>query len=71
MATATKAKSILQSKTMWFSGLTGIAGLFALADKLPWATISPQWGGAVLLGLGTITAVLRSVTTGPVGTGKA
>lgn len=54
-------KGFLKSKTMWFSGLTAIAGVvqslapFIPADKL----------GAIMTGLGVVGGVLRSVTTQP------
>ena len=56
-----------QSKTMWFSLALVIVG--AIADNLPalQAFINPQVYAYTLMIIGVICAILRFVTTQPIG----
>jgi len=60
-------KSMMKSRTMWFSLLLVIVG--AIADNLPvlQAFISPQVYSYSLMAIGVICAVLRFLTTQPLG----
>ena len=57
----------MKSKTMWFSLLLVIVG--AIADNLPalQAFINPQVYAYTLMTVGVICAILRFVTTQPIG----
>ena len=60
-------KPMMKSKTMWFSFLLIIVG--AISDNLPalQAFISPQVYAYSLMTIGVICAILRFVTTQPLG----
>lgn len=51
----------LKSKTMWFAAIAAVGG--AVQQMSPF--IPPDKMGAVVTGLGIISAVLRMVTTKP------
>ena len=53
-------KSILASKTLWWTILTGVANTLSLIGSLP----IPQPAGIIIQSIGTI--LLRLVTTQPV-----
>ena len=58
---------MMKSRTMWFSFALVVVG--ALADTLPaiQAFINPQVYGYTLMGVGIICAILRFLTTQPLG----
>ena len=60
-------KPMMKSKTMWFSLLLVIVG--AVSDNLPalQAFISPVVYAYSLMTIGVICAILRFVTTQPIG----
>ena len=57
-------------RTLAFSLLLSIAGVF---QAFNWATIIPQnqsWSGTVMIGIGAAVALLRTITTTPIGVSK-
>lgn len=58
-------KSWLQSKTMWFSFSLGFLGL--LESTIGGAPIDPQTAGFVSMGIGFVSAILRRLTSQPIG----
>ena len=62
-----KAKGAAQSKTMWFSLALMIFGVvfdnFSYVQNL----IHPTWYGPILIFVGIVVAVLRFITTLPLG----
>ena len=57
-------------RTLIFSALLSLAGVFQAFD---WATVIPQnqtWSGIAMIVVGAATALLRSITTTPVGVAK-
>ena len=58
-------KSWIRSRTVWFSFAVGLLGLFE--TTLASAPLDPQVSGFVTMGIGFATAVLRKLTTEPIG----
>ena len=58
-------KSWLKSRTVWFSFIVGLLGLAEAA--LASAPLDPQVAGFVTMGVGFVTAVLRKLTSEPIG----
>jgi hypothetical protein len=61
-----KRKTMMQSKTMWFSFALVVFG--ALFDNFSYlqSVIDQRYYGIILVSIGLIVAVLRFITTGPV-----
>ncbi len=56
---------VIKSKTMWFATATAIIGALMSSMPLVQSSISQEYYGFILMGLGVISAILRVATTKP------
>ena len=70
METVTLFKRCAKSRTMLFAATLAALGVVELQFQLIAPLIPDAWQGAVLLAIAVAVAILRVVTTGPIGEGR-